>query len=159
MVQWGRRFRPSLVTYRAEGSELMRAIPARAIETEVRPAKRPPLTQAFRALRNTNYRLFWCGQIISMIGTWMDRIAQAWLVLRLTDSPLALGILTACQTLPVLILALFGGVIADRVPKRRLLVISLRIGDTRLNPSHVRGWLGLLRHKAFPPRPASGMEA
>jgi MFS family permease len=102
----------------------MRAVPARASETEVRPAKRPPLTQAFRALRNTNYRLFWCGQIISMIGTWMDRIAQAWLVLRLTDSPLALGILTACQTLPVLILALFGGVIADRVPKRRLLIIT-----------------------------------
>jgi MFS family permease len=87
-------------------------------------APRPPLKQAFRALRNPNYRLFWCGQIVSMIGTWMDRIAQAWLVLRLTDSPLALGVLTACQTLPVLLLALFGGVIADRVPKRRLLVIT-----------------------------------
>lgn len=85
---------------------------------------RPPLKQAFRALRNPNYRFFWCGQIVSMIGTWMDRIAQAWLILRLTDSPLALGILTACQTMPVLLLALFGGVIADRVPKRRLLAIT-----------------------------------
>jgi MFS family permease len=93
---------------------------------EIPPGRmpRPPLKQAFRALRNPNYRLFWCGQIVSMIGTWMDRIAQAWLVLRLTDSPLALGILTACQTFPVLLLALFGGVIADRVPKRRLLVIT-----------------------------------
>ncbi|MDQ6908591.1 MAG: MFS transporter, partial [Chloroflexota bacterium] len=89
----------------------------------VRPP-RPPLKQAFRALRNPNYRLFWLGQVISMIGTWMQRIAQAWLVLRLTNSPLALGIVTACQTLPVLLLALFGGVVADRVPKRRLIIIT-----------------------------------
>jgi MFS family permease len=88
-----------------------------------RPA-RPPLKQAFRALRNRNYRLFWSGQIVSMVGTWMQRIAQAWLVLGLTNSPLALGIVTACQTGPVLLLALFGGVVADRVPKRRLLVIT-----------------------------------
>ncbi len=85
---------------------------------------RPPLKQTFRALRNPNYRLFWIGQIVSMVGTWMQRVGQAWLVLRLTDSPLALGIVTACQTLPVLLLALFGGVVADRVPKRRLLVIT-----------------------------------
>src|SRR3954447_16795061 len=85
---------------------------------------RPPLKQTFRALRNPNYRLFWFGQVISMVGTWMQRIGQAWLVLKLTDSPLALGIVTACQTLPVLCFALFGGVIADRVPKRRLLVIT-----------------------------------
>lgn len=85
---------------------------------------RPPLKQTFRALRNPNYRLFWFGQVVSMVGTWMQRIGQAWLVLRLTDSPLALGIVTACQTLPVLLLALFGGVIADRVPKRRVLVIT-----------------------------------
>ncbi len=87
-------------------------------------APRPPLKQTFRALRNPNYRLFWFGQVISMIGTWMQRIGQAWLVLRLTNSPLALGIVTACQTLPVLLLALFGGVIADRMPKQRLLVIT-----------------------------------
>ncbi len=86
--------------------------------------KRPPLRQAFRALQNPNYRLFWCGQIVSMVGTWMQRIAQAWLVLRLTDSPLALGIVTTCQTVPVLAFVLFGGVLADRVPKRRVLVIS-----------------------------------
>jgi len=85
---------------------------------------RPPLRQTFRALRNTNYRLFWIGQIISMVGTWMQRIGQAWLVLRLTNSPLALGIVTACQTLPVLLFALFGGVIADRMPKRRVLILT-----------------------------------
>ena len=100
------------------------ASPDQTVAPAAKRPSRPPLKQAFRALRNPNYRLFWCGQIISMVGTWMDRIAQAWLVLRLTNSPLALGILTACQTLPVLLLALFGGVIADRVPKRRLLVIT-----------------------------------
>lgn len=94
------------------------------VDVPAAKAPRPPLKQAFRALHNTNYRLFWSGQVISMVGTWMQRIAQAWLVLRLTDSPLALGIVTACQTLPVLLLALFGGVVADRVPKRRLLVIT-----------------------------------
>src|SRR5262245_65138403 len=80
---------------------------------------RTPFIYTFRALRNLNYRLFWCGQIVSMVGTWMQRIAQAWLVLRLTNSPLALGIVTTCQMAPVLFFALFGGVIADRVPKRR----------------------------------------
>ncbi|MGN6563768.1 MAG: MFS transporter [Thermomicrobiales bacterium] len=101
----------------AEQADQQLSSPAR------RPA-RPPLKEAFRALRNWNYRLFWCGQIVSMVGTWMQRIAQAWLVLGLTNSPLALGIVTACQTGPVLFLALFGGVVADRVPKRRLLVIT-----------------------------------
>ena len=94
--------------------------------SEKQPGRRtrPPLKQTFRALRNPNYRLFWFGQVVSMVGTWMQRIGQAWLVLRLTDSPLALGVVTACQTLPVLLLALFGGVIADRMPKRRVLVIT-----------------------------------
>ncbi len=92
-----------------------------------RRAGRRPLNRTFRSLRNPNYRLYWIGQVISMLGTWMQTIGQAWLVLRLTDSPLALGIVTACQTLPVLLFALFGGVIADRVPKRRLLVITQTI--------------------------------
>src|SRR5262245_21925700 len=100
--------------------------PDAAAESATRK-KRPPLKQAFRALKNTNYRYFWFGQVISMVGTWMQRIAQAWLVLKLTNSPLALGIVTACQTLPVLCFALFGGVIADRVPKRRLLIVTQTI--------------------------------
>ncbi|MHB8644395.1 MAG: MFS transporter [Thermomicrobiales bacterium] len=100
--------------------------PSALSEAATRPerAPRPPLKQTFRALRNPNYRLFWFGQVISMVGTWMQRIGQAWLVLHLTNSPLALGIVTACQTLPVLLLALFGGVIADRMPKRRVLTIT-----------------------------------
>src|SRR4051812_43784621 len=85
---------------------------------------RRAVAQTFRALRNPNYRLFWCGQVVSMIGTWMQRVAQAWLVLQLTGSPLALGVATACQTAPVLVLSLFAGVVADRVPKHRLLVVT-----------------------------------
>lgn len=85
---------------------------------------RPPLTVAFRALRNRNYRLFWTGQIVSQAGTWMQRVAQAWLVLRLTDSPLALGTVTTVQFLPILCFSLFGGVLADRMPKRRLLITT-----------------------------------
>ncbi len=83
---------------------------------------RYPFPRTFRALRNPNYRLYWVGQIVSMLGTWMQTVAQAWLVLRLTDSPVALGVIVACQTVPVLLFALFGGVVADRVSKRRLLV-------------------------------------
>jgi MFS family permease len=82
------------------------------------------LNQTFRALHNENYRMFWFGQIISSIGTWMQRIALAWLVLQITDSPLALGLETTFQTLPVLCFSLFGGVVADRVPKRKLLLIT-----------------------------------
>lgn len=78
----------------------------------------------FRALRVRNYRLFYLGQLVSLSGSWMQRVAQAWLVLRLTDSPLALGMVTALQFGPLLVLSLFGGVIADRVPKHRLLVLS-----------------------------------
>jgi MFS family permease len=74
------------------------------------------------ALRHRNFRLFWFGQLISLVGTWMQSIGQAWLILLLTHDPLWLGIVAAIQFLPVLILGLFGGVIADVLPKRRTLV-------------------------------------
>lgn len=75
----------------------------------------------FRALRVRNYRLFFAGQIVSVSGTWMQSVAQAWLVLRLTGSGAALGLIIALQTLPILIGGAYGGVIADRVDKRRML--------------------------------------
>ena len=90
----------------------------------MRRSTRPPVTQALRALRNPNYRLFWCSQIVSQAGAWMQRVAQAWLVLRLTASPLALGTVTTVQFSPILLVSLFGGVLADRVPKRRLLLFT-----------------------------------
>jgi MFS family permease len=76
----------------------------------------------FAALSVPNYRRYYGGQAISMIGTWMQMTAQAWLVLSVTHSSTALGLIVALQTLPVLLLGPYGGVIADRVDKRRLMI-------------------------------------
>jgi MFS family permease len=86
-------------------------------------------SRTFRALGSYNYRLFISGQLVSQCGTWLQRTAQAWLVLDLTGSPVALGLVAALQTLPILLLSLFGGVVADRVPKRRFLMLLLA-GET-----------------------------
>jgi len=80
--------------------------------------------RGFHALQVRNYRLFWIGQMISQTGSWMQRTAQDWLVLQLTHSPFALGLVTALQFLPVLLLSLIGGVITDRWPKHRLVTIT-----------------------------------
>jgi MFS family permease len=85
---------------------------------------RRTLAVTFRSLRNYNYRLFYFGQMLSLSGTWMQTIGQAWLVLDLTQSPLALGTVTMLQFLPVSLLVLFGGVLADKAPKRRLLIFT-----------------------------------
>jgi len=68
--------------------------------------------------------MFWLGQMVSLIGSWMQMTGQAWLVLTLTDSPFKLGLVSALQWTPVLFLSLFAGVVADRYPKRRILVIT-----------------------------------
>jgi MFS family permease len=83
------------------------------------------LSPTFRALHNPNYRRYALGSLISNTGTWMQRVAQDWLVLRLTDgSGTALGITTGLQFLPVLLLSPYAGVIADRFSKRRLLQLT-----------------------------------
>jgi MFS family permease len=76
----------------------------------------------FAALSVPNYRRYISGQAISLIGTWMQMTAQSWLVLTLTHSSTALGLIVALQTLPVLLLTPYGGVIADRVDKRKLMI-------------------------------------
>jgi MFS family permease len=76
----------------------------------------------FAALAIPNYRRYFAGQSISLIGTWMQMAAQSWLVLTLTGSAATLGLIVALQTLPVLLLGPYGGVVADRVDKRRLMV-------------------------------------
>jgi MFS family permease len=81
----------------------------------------------FSSLGVRNYRLYYIGQIISSSGTFMQNVAQAWLVLKLTNSGTALGIVTALQYLPILFFSPFGGVIADRYPKRRILFITQSI--------------------------------
>jgi MFS family permease len=77
-----------------------------------------------RSFRHRNYRLFFGGQLVSLVGTWMQSVAQGWLVLTLTNSPLDLGIVAAVQFVPVLVLGLFGGVIADAFPKKRTLLVA-----------------------------------
>jgi MFS family permease len=76
----------------------------------------------FASLAVPNYRHYVTGQGVSLVGTWMQMIAQSWLVLELTHSSVALGAIVAVQTLPVLVLGPYGGVVADRVDKRRLMV-------------------------------------
>src|SRR5262249_29281380 len=82
------------------------------------------LTRGFNALEVRNYRLYWVGQLISQTGSWMQTTAQAWLVLQLTRSPFALGLVTTLQFLPIMLLSLIGGVITDRLPKHRLIVTT-----------------------------------
>jgi MFS family permease len=77
----------------------------------------------FAALAVPNFRRFVSGQTVSMIGTWMQTTAQAWLVLTLTHSSVYLGLIVALQTLPVLLLGAYGGVVADRVDKRKLMIL------------------------------------
>ena len=81
------------------------------------------LTHAFRALRHRPFRVYWIGQWLSVNGTWMQTTAQAWLLYRLTDSPLALGILSAVRFGPALVGSPIAGVFTDRLP-RRLVVLS-----------------------------------
>src|SRR5690348_1304250 len=82
------------------------------------------LLRAFTALHQRNYRLYWFGQMISLTGTWMQTVGQAWLVLQLTHSAWQLGVVGALQFLPVLLFSLFGGVFADRLPKRSVLLAT-----------------------------------
>lgn len=73
----------------------------------------------FHALRHRNFRLFFTGQFVSLVGTWMQVVAQGWLVLELSNSPFLVGLVTSLESLPILLLTLYGGVLADKVDKRR----------------------------------------
>ncbi|MET7273559.1 MFS transporter [Streptomyces flaveolus] len=84
----------------------------------------PRKTSMFASLKVRNYRLFFLGQVVSNIGTWMQRIAQDWLVLSLTGSSAAVGITTALQFLPMLLFGLYGGVLVDRLRKRPTLLVT-----------------------------------
>jgi predicted MFS family arabinose efflux permease len=80
------------------------------------------LPAGLRALGHRDFRLFWCGQLVSLIGTWMQSVGQAWLVLELTNSPFRLGLIGALQFGPILLFSFLSGAISDRVRKRRLLL-------------------------------------
>jgi MFS family permease len=98
--------------------EAAAATPAFATERDER------WPQVVRALRHPNFRLFWSGNFLSNIGTWMQNVAQGWLVLTLTNSAFWLGVVGFAGSIPFLLFTLFGGVIADRVNKRRLLLVT-----------------------------------
>jgi len=95
-----------------------------AVDALAHPIPGRQWPHALAALSVRNYRLFLSAQVIGTTGLWMQRIAQDWLVLELSGSVAAVGIAVALQFLPVLVFGLFGGVIADRYPKRRLLMIT-----------------------------------
>lgn len=82
------------------------------------------LSSAFPALKIRNYQLYFTGQFISLVGTWMQAVAQGWLVLQMTGSAFMVGLVAAVSTLPMLLFTLFGGVIVDRFSKRRVLLFT-----------------------------------
>jgi MFS family permease len=78
----------------------------------------------FPALKNRNYKLYFFGQLVSLIGTWLQIVAQGWLVLQLTNSAFLIGLVAALATLPTLLFTLFGGVVVDRFPKKHILLFT-----------------------------------
>src|SRR6516162_3335546 len=81
-----------------------------------------PWRQTFTALKHRNFRLFFFGQLISLIGTWMQNTAQSWLVYDLTGSKILLGVVAAVGSTPMMLLSIWGGSVADRHAKRRIIL-------------------------------------
>ena len=101
------------------------------------------LAATFASLRTRNYRLFFIGQSVSVTGTWMQKLAQGWLVLELTNSGAWLGITLAVQQLPTLVLTPWGGVLADRYSKRTILICT---ATASIIPAVMLGVLTLTHH-------------
>ena len=97
---------------------------ATALEASAKAARLPKWATTLRALRHRNFQLFFSGQLISLIGTWMQTVAQAWLVYSLTKSALLLGSVGFASQIPVFLIAPFGGITADRVNRQRLVVAN-----------------------------------
>jgi len=97
---------------------------ARAAAARASDGARKAANQTFRSLRTRNYRLYFTGQAVSWVGTWMQSVAQVWLILTLTHSGVAIGITLALQFGPILVLGPWGGVMADRLDKRKLLMAT-----------------------------------
>src|SRR5207253_9601002 len=95
--------------------EMAHPTPSRALRKPINP---------FRALQvHRNFRLFWTGQTVSLIGTWMQTVGQGWLALELTNSAFLVGVVSAAGSLPILLFSLYGGVVADRHNKLRIVTI------------------------------------
>ncbi|HEY2070245.1 MAG TPA: MFS transporter [Rhizomicrobium sp.] len=101
-------------------------------EAEIAPIAEPSSSLALLAVfRHRNYRLFFSGQLVSLMGTWMQTMAQAWLVYHITHSPLLLGFTTFCAQVTVFFMASLGGMIADRVDRRRMLLVTQALAMTQ----------------------------
>src|SRR5215831_20882030 len=94
------------------------------VAARLEPEQPPSLPHIFRALRHRNFRLFLSGQIVSLIGTWMQTVAQSWLVYRLTHSELLLGTAWFCTQAPVFALGPLGGLASDRYSRHRLVIVT-----------------------------------
>jgi MFS family permease len=99
-------------------------VSAEISSTPPSPVRKPGISHAWRALRSRNFRLYFTGQTISLIGTWMTRLATSWLVYRLTGSALLLGIVGFSGQIPTFVFAPFAGVWVDRLDRRRVLVVT-----------------------------------
>jgi MFS family permease len=110
---------------------------------DAKKASLPRWAATLRALRHRNFQLFFSGQLISLVGTWMQNVAQAWLVYRLTGSALLLGAVGFSSQIPVLLIAPIGGTTADRSDRRRL-VIATQVASMTL--AAILAWLTLSRH-------------
>jgi len=104
------------------------------------------IRSGFPALRHRNFRLFWFGQCVSVIGTWMQNIGQAWLVLEMTNSALKLSIVTTVQFLPVTLFSLWAGPVADRFPKRRILIYTQSAFAVLATVLATLTWTGTVRY-------------
>ncbi len=110
------------------------------------------MSAPFSALRHRNFRLFFAGQFVSLVGTWMQVVAQGWLVLELTDSAFLVGLVSALGSVPILLFTLWGGVLADRVNRRRALLLlngfmlcdALALGLLTLTGHITTGWVMVL---------------
>jgi MFS family permease len=99
-----------------------------------------------RALNHPQFRLYFTGQVLSQVGTWMQSVAQAWLVLQLTGSPLRLGLINTLQFAPMLLFSVFSGAVADRVPKRRLLLATQSVLAGQALTLAVLVWSGRVQY-------------
>ena len=102
----------------------MDAVSAEISSTPSSSVRKPGISHAWRALRSRNFRLYFSGQTISLIGTWMTRLATSWLVYRLTGSALLLGIVGFSGQIPTFLFAPFAGVWVDRLDRRQVLVVT-----------------------------------
>ena len=103
------------------------------------------LTSAFRALRHRNYLLFFSGQAVSWIGVWIQQVTLRWLVYRLTGSAAMLGVITLVAGVAVVPLALWGGFLADRFPRRTILLVTQSVMMVQALILAVLTWTGLIQ--------------